>query len=111
MKTVCSGGSSQEEPERWANGPCTTPNAGAKLLVCFHSTGAGRIASDKGGVQDRNSISGLVSLPPTGNERRAGMDLPFSPVFIESQKRQNVPGKHTLTADKRHGRGDCHYQE
>jgi hypothetical protein len=26
---------SQEEPERWADGPCTTPNTGAQLLVLF----------------------------------------------------------------------------
>jgi hypothetical protein len=29
---------------------------------CFRSTGAGRIASDKGVVQDRNSIRGHLSV-------------------------------------------------
>ena len=38
------------------------------------------------------------------------MDLRFSPVLIESQKRQNVLGKHKFTVEERHGRGDCYDQ-
>jgi hypothetical protein len=74
------------------------------IIVLFPQYRSGRIASDKGVVQGRNSIRGRVS------EHRAGMDLPFSPVLIESQKRQNVPVKFNVTAEERHGRGDCHDQ-
>jgi hypothetical protein len=80
------------------------------IIGAVSRKGAGRIASDKGGVQGRNSIQGFCPFTAYGNEHRAGMNLRFSPVLIESQKRQNVLEKHNFTVEERHDRGDCHDQ-